>query len=76
MCTLFLPQAYFAFSEEVSLRRAQVARETEKLGGSDLYTGCLLLAFIAIHEKNTPKYMETGFISCTGQQGEGMHKLS
>lgn len=51
MCTLFLPQAYFAFSEELSLRRARAG----KLGRFVLYTGCLLLTFIAIHEeKNTP----------------------
>lgn len=32
-CRLFLLQAYFAFSEELSLRRAHVVRETGKLGG-------------------------------------------
>lgn len=58
-----------AFSEELFLRSAHVVRGTGKLGGSDLYTGCLLLTFLAIHEKNTPNTWKQDSSPVLGSKG-------
>lgn len=76
VCTLFLPQAYFAFSEELPLRRAHVVRETGKAGRVWSVHRMPASYLYCNHEEKHSKYTGTGFISCIGQEGEGIPKLS